>query len=152
MVFLLNGAIQSGKTTALGQFCRRPGCDGLLSPVIDGRRSFQRIRTGETISMETAGPGLKIGRFRFDPAAFAWANRQIEEAVSAFPDWLIIDEIGPLELSGGGLQPAMNLALSRLAENKNLILVVRLGLEEAVTACLGSHSFRIIQSRELDFL
>lgn len=152
MIFLLNGAIQSGKTTALGQFCRRAGCDGLLSPLIEGRRFFRRIRNGETRAMETTGPGIHIGRFCFDPAAFAWANQQIEEAWLCNPEWLVIDEIGPLELNGQGLRPAMDYLLSQAEANKNLIFVVRRGLEQAVIELLNGRAYRIIEKNELENL
>jgi len=78
-----------------------------------------------------------VGPFRFDRGVFAWARREIDEAASrgaaagsdpaigaatggVVPSgaagpvaWIVIDEVGPLELRGGGLEPAVRAAVAR---------------------------------------
>ena len=50
------------------------------------------------------------------------------------PKWLVIDEIGPLELRGGGLEPMVGKILNEYKRTKNnrLIIVVRENLLEKV--------------------
>ena len=52
----------------------------------------------------------------------------IGRAVESSCDLVVIDEVGPLELSGKGLMPAVESALASAA---NLLIVVRSSLREA---------------------
>jgi len=118
---LVTGDIKVGKTTVVGQvvaLARRQGyvCAGLWAPahVIDGRKAGIEavdLSSGERrllARVATDEAGERVGRYTFDPAVTAWANRVLAEAVAAQPDLLVIDEIGPLELErGGGLAPAL---------------------------------------------
>lgn len=65
---------------------------------------------------EAPGPGEgSIGRFAFDPGAFARAESFFRGALSE-TDILGLDEIGALELARGqGLRPCLDLALDALA-------------------------------------
>ena len=83
-----------------------------------------------------------VGPYRFDRGVFAWARREIDEAASrgdtaggaapvgaatsdavalgggaggaAGPGaWIVVDEVGPLELRGGGLDAAVRAAVAR---------------------------------------
>ena len=60
-LFILKGPVHSGKTTALKEFCKgRKQTGGVLSPVIDGKRYFLDIETGETFLMEAAPSEINI--------------------------------------------------------------------------------------------
>jgi len=141
-IYLLTGPINSGKTTRLTAWCAsEKGVAGLLSPKLETGRSFQNIRTGETRKME-ATPEEKavqeVGRFRFSTAVFEWANQVLlTEAQNPATQWLVIDEIGPLELRGEGLEPALQyLFAAESISNPDLkvVLVVRETLVEQVKA------------------
>lgn len=155
MIALLTGPIQTGKTTALRRaFADAPDAAGVLQPVIDGRRHVLSLASGETRPLE-AGPDdeargevVRVGRFAFSAAALAWARACIDGA--AGPDaWLVIDEVGPLELRGEGLADAVGAAIARARrpDGPRLLLVVRetlldraveaLGLSEATVVHLG---------------
>ena len=75
-----------------------------------------------------------IGNYIFSIEVFDWAKRQIQKAVKTGNQWLIIDEIGPLELKGQGLEPAISEILQnyKLSRDHRLLLVVRENLIEEV--------------------
>lgn len=110
----------------------------MLSPRSAAGRLLLDIRTGVAVPMEReAGtPGaIQIGRYTFAPEAFEWANDQLlTEVLRPAAKWLVVDEVGPLELQGEALDPALRHILELAPPDLNLVLVVREGLEEAVTA------------------
>ena len=75
----------------------------------------------------------QVGRYTFSASAFAWANEVLLKA-SQNPEnkWLIIDEIGPLELQDKGLTPALDQIMANLREDQNLVLVIREKIAESV--------------------
>lgn len=134
-VTIISGPIRSGKTTRMAAWARGRGdVTGLLSPDGPDGRLFVDLTTGETIAMEGPRPGepaIHIGRFAFRAAAFDWANaRLIEAARDPRCPPLVIDEIGPLELRGGGLHAGLTAALER--SEGQVYLVVREHLVDAV--------------------
>ena len=138
---IVTGPIQSGKTTRLTAWVKcHQGCCGLLSPVINNRRYIYSIDADEYRCLEAEKDHasdqkiISIGRYNFLESTFAWARKQLAIAAKRNCKWLIIDEIGPLELDGRGLEPKVgeivNTALQ--SEKNNLILVVRDSLIEKV--------------------
>ena len=75
---------------------------------------------------------LTVGRFIFSKAAFDKAIQIIRDSITK-EGWLVIDEIGPLELEGKGFYTIINEILI-LRKNKT-ILVVRKGMVEKVKDC-----------------
>jgi nucleoside-triphosphatase THEP1 len=65
----------------------------------------------------------------------------IERAVESSCDLVVIDEVGPLELSSKGLMPAVESALASAA---NLLMVVRSSLREALQARFPEHAFVVV--------
>lgn len=138
-IHLLVGPIHSGKTTRLTNWCAtRTDAAGILSPLRTDGRTFVDIRTGATVPMElgAGAPGaIRIGRYAFAPEAFTWANEHLlAEVGRSCVKWLVVDEIGPLELRGEALDPGIRRMLELAQPDLNLVLVVREGLEAAVTA------------------
>jgi nucleoside-triphosphatase len=126
-IYILTGDIRTGKTTMLQNWCRaNPSAEGILSPVIDGKRWFVDIRSDDHQLMEAAVEEkevLLIGRFRFSQQIFHWAASKIEEAIGRNADVIVIDEIGPLELQEKGFHHALNKILA--SSVKNLLIIVR---------------------------
>ena len=56
---------------------------------------------------------------------FDWACKKLEEASLKRVHWLLLDEIGPLELKGKGLATALIQILNNPAQANNLVLVIR---------------------------
>ena len=144
-IFLLSGPIGSGKTTSIGNWAAgRKDVNGILSPVIGGRRHFRDIRSGETFPMEAAEGEesvLEVGRFRFSRTAFERAIQILRTALHS-PGWLVIDEIGPLEMRGEGFHDIVKEILA--AGRYPLLVVLREGLEEDWHKVFGAKA-RLIQ-------
>lgn len=64
----------------------------------------------------------RIGRFSINQSAFDWANAEIERALQT-ANLIVFDEIGALELQGGGLAPSFCKAL--VCKNVDILAAVR---------------------------
>ena len=123
-------------------------CGGVLSPDKDGLRQLYNIKEGSAVAwqkQESDQPtDMLVGRFVFDAAAFAEATKWLDVQLKD-PNikTLVLDEIGPLELSGGG----WNSWLTKVFKNetsKTFILVVREGLVEKVVAHYGIANYTVV--------
>ncbi|MBC7872588.1 MAG: hypothetical protein H7Y01_01255, partial [Ferruginibacter sp.] len=125
-IYILTAPIQSGKTTSLINWSAgRKDVFGILTPVVNSKRVFMNAHTREQFPMEaTSGETatLAVGRFVFSKAGFEKAVQIIREGIPK-EGWLIIDEIGPLELKGEGFRDILKEML--LTRQDKIILVVR---------------------------
>lgn len=133
MIFIFTGPIQSGKTSSLISWSdNRNDVCGILTPVVSGKRVFMNAQTKEQFPMEVTEikeEVLTIGRFIFSKTGFDRAAQIIREAMHK-KSWLIIDEIGPIELRGEGFHAIVKEAAEKRKEK--IILVVREGLAKQV--------------------
>ncbi len=156
---ILTGPVQSGKTSSLlhwaANMAGNEDCDnsssnpmavyGILTPVVPTtagpKRVFMDIQTRVLFDMEAANPNdlppnelLHVGRYVFLKSGFSQAEAILLAAMQQqTPGWLLIDEIGPLELGGQGLASAATLAGQYDAAHLlRVIWVVRNGLVEQV--------------------
>ena len=138
---ILTGPIQSGKTTRLIAWVKfHTRCAGILSPLLSKKRFIYSIHANEYRPLETENESaageetISIGKYLFLQSSFAWAQEQLKLALDINPRWIIIDEIGPLELSGKGLEPMVGKILKSYQSNKKcrLVLVVRESLLDEV--------------------
>jgi nucleoside-triphosphatase THEP1 len=124
-ITILTGMVHTGKTTALMQWVQgRDNVRGVLTPVVDGRRMFFDIQSRHVFPMEAGDDEaeLVIGKYKFSAEGFARADMIIRKS---FPHdgWVVIDEIGPLELGGEGFAAVLKDLLS--SKQRNILLVVR---------------------------
>lgn len=144
-IYILTGEIKSGKTTRLQKFISENSCcDGILAPEIDGYRHLVRIKSGETKLLEYLGgepyPALTLKcSYKFLDSVFEWGMNELYMAYKENPGWLIIDEIGPLELDGKALEPMVSRILNENSNNSNIILVVRKNMVEEVIEHYNLH-------------
>ena len=138
---ILTGPVQSGKTTRLIAWVKfHRHCAGILSPIINKQRFLYSILTDDYCRLESVDDPavgkdiIKIGRYSFLQSTFQWARQELQTAMKKKPPYLVIDEIGPLELSGKGLEPMVTKILQKYirTEKHHLILVVRENLLEEV--------------------
>lgn len=129
MIYFVTGPIRSGKTTMLLKWSAgRDDVYGILTPDKHDRKVFLDLRTKEQFSMETdsnSDESLVIGKFVFDKKNFEKAIQIVRDGILQ-SGWLIIDEIGPLELKGEGFHDVLKEAIA--TGKNNLILVIREGL------------------------
>ncbi len=129
---IITGPIGSGKTSvvlALSAALRTQGVlvDGVASPRIveNGQTVGYRVRdvrTGQEHPLcSRHPPGLRFRRFYFSPAGLAAANAILARA-AAQAEVIVVDEVGPLELSGQGFAPGLARCLTARAF---LVLTVR---------------------------
>jgi nucleoside-triphosphatase len=126
-IYILVCEKHSGKTTALMQWVKdKKNMAGILSPVVNEERMFYNIANGEYFTMlATANEEtLLVGKYAFSKTAFDKANTILKEIKNQF---VIIDEIGPLELMGKGFADTLKNILQQ-KNYANLLLVVRNGL------------------------
>ena len=154
LVKIISGAVNCGKTTTaekLEKECRSRGLKtaGFLS-VSDDKKDcyfFRDLSSGtEVLSVSAEKPAGEPGwsrydfsRFYFSDSAFEFANSLIRKTAEAepddAPDVIFIDEMGPLELSGGGL---INEIINLLnVFTGTVFLVIRENLVESLSDMLG---------------
>lgn len=147
-VFYVTGPLKSGKTTRLAAWCEnRKDVAGLLSPVLTGKRWFRNLKNGDLKPMEAENGETQvqqIGKYLFSSETFAWANETLMQATH-LPgiSYLVIDEIGPLELQGNGLAPALEKILSSFPAQLDLVLVIRETLLEEMLRHFRLHQYPV---------
>ncbi|MBU0617211.1 MAG: DUF2478 domain-containing protein [Planctomycetes bacterium] len=111
---LLIGDRQSGKTSTcrrLAESARARGLTvgGIIAPAIHEQGSCAGydvvdLATDRSTRLATieAGGIEHVGCFHFLPEGLALGRTALESAVGSPHDLVIVDEVGPLELSGGG--------------------------------------------------
>jgi molybdenum cofactor guanylyltransferase len=128
-IHILTGKTGSGKTTGLREWVNKykhyVPVSGLLSPVINGKRFFEDVSSGELFPMESADTdAVKVGRYSFSPDAFNKAGSILNKSLTGKDQWVIVDEFGKLELENKGLDPFIS-PLIKSQDDTNLLLVIR---------------------------
>lgn len=155
-VTIITAPIDSGKTTALSRYAKERtlyGCltekqydhtcftgydlrflpEGRSIPLIREQKMFE-----STKELEAAygGNWFAFRRFYFNDEGFTQFEAFCRSESQDDGRIWVIDEIGPLELAGGGFAGAVRILLERNRANP-IFLVVRSGLEEEVAACFS---------------
>lgn len=159
MFILLTGPVHEGKTTACWKAIpgmRAAGCKvaGFVSPpLLNAAGSkvgieMMDLTTGQHQTFaRLAGPNeaATVGVYRMSDEAIEWARRTLAAALLANADWVVIDEIGPLELHEGG---GFAFALEPLADPlriPNAIVIVRDTLANELAERLGRTDIVVVR-------
>jgi len=154
---LVVGEPGSGKTSWCREYIdrrRKSGSTvgGILCPAIEkqGQRvgsNALNLLTGQEVPFARLSryrsfkQGEKVGDYTISRDGILFACNAIERAVESRCDLVVIDEVGPLELQGKGLMPAVELAL---ASAINVLIVVRSSLREALQKDFPDYEFTVI--------
>jgi molybdopterin-guanine dinucleotide biosynthesis protein A len=154
---LVVGEPGSGKTSWCREYIgwrRKSGSSvgGILCPAIEkkGQRVGSNaldLLTGQEVPFarlsyhRSFNAGQKIGNYTISRDGISFACRAIKRAVENRCDLVVIDEVGPLELRGKGLMPAVELAL---ASAVNVLIVVRSSLKEALQRHFPQYEFVVV--------
>ena len=127
--FLLTGPVHSGKTSSLSESIKdTASIRGFICPDKDGLRYLKNIHDGSIhrfqIPIHESDDDILIGKYIFCKSGFETAQSILQSAINQNFEYLVIDEIGKLELQGKGLEPALSLTLNNI-KNTKIILVVR---------------------------
>jgi nucleoside-triphosphatase THEP1 len=141
-ITLFTGTIRSGKTSTLALWASsQTEIGGFLSPDDShGKRQLVLLSNGQTLPFElddqSTEPGLDVGRFRLSEQAFNSGKAEVSRAfASETCQYIIIDEVGKLELNNQGWAPELATWIAEANQpdfKKQLILVVRDTLVEDV--------------------
>jgi len=142
-LFILTGAVHSGKTTFLKRIVGEAGqrfirVDGYLSPVVWEKGepagydlvTLPEERAFPFIRMEGQPGCERVGPFYLIPETLDLAQGIIR--AGALKPLVVVDEVGPLELEGRGVWPALVDVFRR--PPRKLVLTVRESLLEAFLA------------------
>ena len=150
-ITIFSKPIHSGKTTELMQWCdNQTDVQGILMPDVNGQRMIFNIATQQTFPIQCTDTNtneeiITIGKYIFFAAAFQKANVILLQALHANPEWLVIDEVGKLELQSKGFYESAKPLIDHYQNcNKNLMLVVRDSLVDEVVAFFGIKNYTLI--------
>ena len=157
MTLLVVGEPGSGKTSWCREYIdwrRKSGSTigGILCPAIEqqGQRVGSNaldLLTGQEVpfarlsSHGCVKEGERVGDYTISKDGILFACGAIERAVESSCDLVVIDEVGPLELRGNGLMPAVELAL---ASAVNVLIVVRSSLTGALQRRFPKYEFVVV--------
>ena len=155
----MTGPVHSGKTTLLKKMTQKLKqqelkIDGFLS---ESKWKDQKILGYDLLDLseEKSHPFIrkkgrkgweKKGPFYFIPETLALAKQIIRRASST--DICVIDEVGPLELSGKGLWTALKEALQ--THPSSLLLVVRISILEKFLSIINRKDVRVFDIQDED--
>jgi nucleoside-triphosphatase THEP1 len=154
-IFVLSGPVHSGKTTRLIHWAQgRQDVFGILTPVLAGKRFFMNAASGETFPMEIAPSNSRVeernefiaGKYIFSSRAFDRAIEILYNVTSQQKEgWLIIDEIGPLELNKKGFYDVLIEILSLQNSELKIVLIIRESLVEDVIKLFGIDGYALFK-------
>lgn len=130
-ITIFSRPVQSGKTTALQKFITQHySVAGFLTPDINGRRMLYDIANAIYFPFETDEnselPIVKVGRFSFLQEGFARGQAIMNDAKNK--KWIIIDEVGKLEIEQNkGFESGISQLIDYCKKNTqtNLVIVIR---------------------------
>ncbi len=151
-IYILTGPVQSGKTTRLLQFIQgKKAIGGILTPDISGKRKLLGISSGEYYDLQVdenfSGEKISIGKFHFDNAFMEKAIEILLQDRQDNPGWLIVDEVGKLEVEqGAGLHTAVLHLIDYYQSGApgKLLLVVRDSLLEKAILKYGLQEAQVV--------
>jgi nucleoside-triphosphatase THEP1 len=151
-ILIYTNPIHSGKTQRLLAWCaHQNNVGGILMPVVNEKRYFYNIGSNEYFLAEdeslSSAQTLQIGKYKFSRKCFDIANQLITKAIIENHRYVIIDELGFLELEKKGLYSSWQFALRAIENRKftnTLLLVVRDSLIKNITEKMNNFNFTVV--------
>jgi nucleoside-triphosphatase THEP1 len=157
MILVLTGPVHSGKTSLLKNLVNDLKGRGVR---VDGFLSLAVVQGGEILGYDlfdlrsgTAIPFIRkkgqrkwqrIGAYFFIPEALEKAQQKVLQRGEE--NFLIIDEVGPLEIQGGGIWPALSAGLKK--PSSCCLLVVRDSILRDALKVIGSKNIEIVDIKK----
>lgn len=132
-IYILSQPIHSGKTTMLQNWLKgQANAVGILTPDINGIRKVYDIADKTYYDLQAdetyTGELISIGKYRFSTAGFEKARDILLRSANSRPQWLIVDEVGKLEIEQHtGLEPALSqiIDLYKVKPAGKILMVIR---------------------------
>lgn len=155
-IYLLSAPVQSGKTTKLLELLSLPNkkIGGFLSPDIGNSRVLINPENAAVVNFQVTDVNMEssivqIGRFNFRKSAFdeagLWTIGQINRGLP----FVVIDEIGKLELKNKGFHSLIQQMIILHKENQSFLFVVRDYLVEDVISHYQLQDVHMLNLNEL---
>lgn len=133
-IHILSEPVHSGKSTLLMNWSKRqPDIAGVLMPDVNGSRKLYDIATQTYYDFQVAekqeAGTIDICKWNFDEKIFELGRKLLLNAAKQKPEWLILDEVGKLEMNRHtGFEPAVTELVKLYRQetgNAKLLLVIR---------------------------
>ncbi|MBL7719142.1 MAG: ATP-binding protein [Flavipsychrobacter sp.] len=133
-IHILSEPVHSGKSTLLMNWTKRqPDIAGVLMPDVNGSRKLYDIATQTYYDFQVAekqeAGTIDICKWNFDEKIFELGRKLLLNAAKQKPEWLILDEVGKLEMNRHtGFEPAVTELVKLYRQetgNAKLLLVIR---------------------------
>lgn len=160
MIYILSGKIRTGKTSALREWTsKRNDIDGLLCPDdAHGKRYFLELKSQTEFPLEVEATEendtIAVGAFLFSKASFDRANSYMKTVVHSEAKFIILDELGKLELKNTGLHEAAEFLIPNFTNHKekHLIVVIRDTLLDTTLKHYKISNYQLITKETVNFL
>jgi molybdopterin-guanine dinucleotide biosynthesis protein A/nucleoside-triphosphatase THEP1 len=153
-VVILSGAVQSGKTTSLlKHFSNTNAVGGFICPDVNGKRMMFYTSEKRVVPFQITqqNNSVSIGKFAFDQNVFNKACDILVNPLTLDNNWVIVDEVGPLELKEKGYYHSLITLIDNAKQKDDLtiILVVREHLIADVVSKFNLKDVEIITKDKL---
>lgn len=151
-IIIFSRAIRTGKTTELLAWCsQQTDVYGIATPDVNGSRILLDLHTNQQylFQNEKATNTINVGRYNFDNEVFAIGKASLIKSIKLKPKWLVIDEIGNLEIQQDiGWEPAFSTIIDYYEEYNlgKLVVVVRDSLLMVFQEKYNAHRALVINS------
>lgn len=161
-IFILSGEVADGKTTFMEKLVEALKIEqltiaGFVSPrILEGIETVgyqvKNVATNECFTLLSINENTElhtsktIGKFRIDISAQQKAKSILREALGNDSEIIVIDEVGRLELQGGGWCEELKLLAQK--NSSCLLLAVRDAFVQDVIETFGFNSAKIINVKD----
>lgn len=158
MIYILSDLIETGKTNALLKWSEdRKDTYGILTPRNkNNNRYILDVDTKACFEMQTdltTADVISVGRYHFLKNAFKTGNDIIKKVLKNNKSgYIIIDELGKLELQSEGFHDAASLAINATLNNNalHLILIIRTSLLLNMIKKYNMTGYQYISKKDLN--
>lgn len=137
-ICIVSGPVHSGKTSTV-QKCLKSfnRTAGIVCPDIEGKRFLKDLKTNISYPFETGSDNpdsIKTGKYFFSAGTFKKGREILQDLCCDEDSIILVDEIGKLEISGQGLEPALGelIRFHRLLQTRLILIIRDYLLEEAI--------------------
>ena len=158
-IWIFSRPVRSGKTTELMHWAEsRSSLGGFLVPDKHDLRKLVTLHDRTWYDFEIPAEELhglsekaviNISRFYFYADIFFFFFQTLLLDLKRNPSWIVVDEVGKLELKGMGLEPVVGQVIEHFKQTETagkLLLVVRDELLEQVIDHYGIEYFQVIEN------